>query len=86
VTAGGTPGAFNPFTGQNRVRTPGEQTVRTAMIPTAPTPDQTQPIQADDTRPRFFLDDSFNPDTDGDWWLDLGRVDLPGGPNPTMAV
>lgn len=46
------------------------------MIPTAPS-DQNLPIPADDTRPRFFLDDSYDADTDGDWWLDLGRVDLP---------
>jgi hypothetical protein len=36
------------------------------------------PILGDDGRPRF-LDDEFNARADdlGDWWLDLGRVDLP---------
>ena len=38
------------------------------------------PILGDEGRPRF-LDDAFNdrPDDLGDWWLDLGRVDLPAG-------
>lgn len=49
------------------------------MIPTVPT-DHTQPTPADDCRPRFFLDDTYDADTDGDWWLDLGRVDLPTAP------
>jgi hypothetical protein len=33
---------------------------------------------ADDIGPRF-LDDAFDAHADdlGDWWLDLGRVDLP---------
>jgi hypothetical protein len=48
------------------------------MIPTAHTTDHVSPTTADDTRPRFFLDDDFDASTDGDWWLDLGRVDLPG--------
>jgi hypothetical protein len=47
------------------------------MIPTAPT-DSLPTYAADDASPRYFVDDSFdaNP-ADGDWWLDLGRVDLP---------
>jgi hypothetical protein len=49
------------------------------MIPTAPT-DHNQPIHADDSRPRFFLDDAYDANTDGDWWLDLGAVDLPTAP------
>ncbi len=51
------------------------------MIPTAPT-DHTPLHAADDTRPRFFLDDTFDTDIDADWWLDLGRVDVP----PVPAV
>ena len=51
------------------------------MIPTVPT-DQTQLNTADDSRPRFFLDDAFDANIDADWWLDLGRVDLP--PAPTV--
>lgn len=49
------------------------------MIPTSSLPDSTQPAQTDVTGSRFFLDASFdaNPD-DGDWWLDIGGVDLPG--------
>jgi hypothetical protein len=37
-------------------------------------------FQADDVGPRF-LDDAFDARADdlGDWWLDLGRVDLPVG-------
>jgi hypothetical protein len=50
------------------------------MIPTAPAPDQLPAPAADDVRPRFFLDDAFDSDTDADWWLDLGRVDLPAVP------
>ena len=44
----------------------------------APVPAETQQILADDGRPRF-LDDEFNARADdlADWWLDLGRVDLP---------
>jgi hypothetical protein len=36
------------------------------------------PILGDDGRPRF-LDEAFDTRADdlGDWWLDLGRVDLP---------
>jgi hypothetical protein len=47
------------------------------MIPTAN--DHFQLTPADDTKPRFFLDDAYNADLDGDWWLDLGGVDLPNG-------
>lgn len=38
-----------------------------------------QPAQLDAPAPRFFLDAAIdaNPD-DGDWWLDIGGVDLPG--------
>lgn len=46
------------------------------MIPTLPTSACPQPA-ADDTRPRFFLDDAFDAAADSDWWLDLGAVDLP---------
>jgi hypothetical protein len=49
------------------------------MIPTAPA-DHTQLNSADDSRPRFFLDASFDANADGDWWLDLGAVDLPAAP------
>ena len=49
------------------------------MIPTAPI-DSTPHTTADDGRPRFFLDDAYDADTDADWWLDLGRVDLPTAP------
>jgi hypothetical protein len=47
------------------------------MLSTQPNTDHVQPTTADDTRPRFFLDDAYDANTDGDWWLDLGRVDLP---------
>jgi hypothetical protein len=52
------------------------------MTPTTPTADRMQPPThtqpaADDVCPRFFLDDAIDAGTDGDWWLDLGRVDLP---------
>ncbi len=49
------------------------------MIPMNSLPDSTQPAQVDVTAPRFFLDAAIdaNPD-DGDWWLDIGGVDLPG--------
>ena len=49
------------------------------MIPTVPN-DHTQFDTADDSRPRFFLDDTYDDGTDADWWLDLGRVDLPTAP------
>ena len=49
------------------------------MIPTVPT-DHSQHTSADDSRPRFFLDDAFDAGTDGDWWLDLGGVALPTAP------
>lgn len=48
------------------------------MIPTIST-DMMPSTAADDTAPRFFLDDAFDPTADGDWWLDLGCVDLPTG-------
>jgi hypothetical protein len=47
------------------------------MIPTSPT-DQT-PLHTPDDTLRFFLDDALD-STDADWWLDLGRVDLPTAP------
>ncbi len=49
------------------------------MIPTIPA-DHNHPTHADDSRPRFFLDDAFDANTDGDWWLDLGGVALPTAP------
>jgi hypothetical protein len=50
------------------------------MIPTAPT-DQFPSAPADGGYPRFFLDATYDASADdGDWWLDLGRVDLPGAP------
>jgi hypothetical protein len=49
------------------------------MIPTTPT-DHDQAIHADDNGPRFFLNDAFDATTDGDWWLDLGHIDLPAAP------
>ena len=49
------------------------------MIPTVTT-DHGQHTPADDSRPRFFLDDAFDANTDGDWWLDLGGVALPAAP------
>ena len=48
------------------------------MIPTAPN-DHTPYSTADDTSPRFFIDDTYDANPDGDWWLDLGSVDLPTG-------
>ena len=49
------------------------------MIPTVTT-DHGQHTPADDSRPRFFLDDAFDANPDGDWWLDLGVVALPTAP------
>lgn len=46
------------------------------MTPTIPT-DMTPNTAAADTTPRFFIDDAFDTAPDGDWWLDLGSVDLP---------
>lgn len=43
----------------------------TAMTDTTPT------TASDDTTSRFFIDDTFDSPTDGDWWLDLGHIDLP---------
>jgi hypothetical protein len=50
------------------------------MIPNASNSDHVPQPVSDDVRPRFFLDDDFDASTDADWWLDLGRVDLPGVP------
>ncbi|AMV28526.1 hypothetical protein VT84_29240 [Gemmata sp. SH-PL17] len=49
------------------------------MTPVDALSDLTQSTQIDATAPRFFLDPAIdaNPD-DGDWWLDIGGVDLPG--------
>lgn len=49
------------------------------MIPNASPADFATPhTPADDRKPRFFLDASIDkPDDLGDWWLDLGTVDLP---------
>lgn len=49
------------------------------MIPTIPA-DHNHSTHADDSRPRFFLDDAYDANTDGDWWLDLGGVALPAAP------
>ena len=46
------------------------------MIPTIPA-DHTPNTVTDDATPRFFLDDTFDSTADGDWWLDLGHIDLP---------
>jgi hypothetical protein len=51
------------------------------MIPTADPSDHAQPSTTDDCQPRYFLDDAFDAGcADGDWWLDLGCVDLPNVP------
>ena len=49
------------------------------MTPINALPEPAQSAQADVTVPRFFLDNVIdaNPD-DGDWWLDIGAIDLPG--------
>jgi hypothetical protein len=47
------------------------------MTPIATNHDHIQPALADNGRPRFFIDDRYDADSDGDWWLDLGSVDLP---------
>jgi len=48
------------------------------MIPTVSPADLPPPSNPDDVRPRFFLDDAYDAGlADGDWWLDLGSVDLP---------
>lgn len=41
--------------------------------------DHTQPAGTD-VQSRYFLDEAFDAGTDADWWLDLGRVDLPAVP------
>lgn len=41
--------------------------------------DPTPTTAPDDTTPRFFIDDAFDASADGDWWLDLGHIDLPNG-------
>jgi hypothetical protein len=48
------------------------------MIPN--TPADHSPTTGTDVQPRYFLDDAFDAGTDADWWLDLGRVDLPASP------
>jgi|GEM_PF-7043991 len=45
------------------------------MTPTLPM-NPMQPTDTDDA-PRYFLDDRYDAGIDGDWWLDLGSVDLP---------
>lgn len=49
------------------------------MTPLNALPEPTQTSQPDALAPRFFLDAAIdaNPD-DGDWWLDIGAIDLPG--------
>jgi len=47
------------------------------MIPDGPLTDRDGPQKPDDTRPVFLNTDFNAPDDMGDWWLDLGRVDLP---------
>jgi hypothetical protein len=49
------------------------------MIPTVPA-DYSQPVHADASQPRFFLDAAYDANLDSDWWLDLGGVDLPLAP------
>lgn len=45
------------------------------MIPNTPA---TQLPQSADTEPRFFVNAAIDTDPcDGDWWLDLGGIDLP---------
>ena len=51
----------------------------TPIHPTTMNSDHLHAPAADDTTPRFFLDDAMDANSDGDWWLDLGLVDLPGG-------
>jgi hypothetical protein len=43
-----------------------------------PARNESSPEFAEETTPRFFLNPAFdaNPE-DGDWWLDLGRIDIP---------
>ena len=48
------------------------------MFPWIPA-DQIRTTPADEP-PRFFLDDTYDSSVDADWWLDLGRVDLPSAP------
>ncbi|MDY3554532.1 hypothetical protein R5W24_003656 [Gemmata sp. JC717] len=49
------------------------------MTPLINLSEPVQSTQADVSVPRFFIDNTIDasPD-DGDWWLDLGGVDLPG--------
>ena len=51
------------------------------MLPTIPADRfDAHAASASDDGPRFFLDDAIDAAADGEWWLDLGRVDLPGFP------
>lgn len=46
------------------------------MIPTAPATAPTAPQPAPE--PRYFVNAAIDTDPgDGDWWLDLGGIDLP---------
>ncbi len=49
------------------------------MIPNGTNHDPLQSSQVDTITPRFFIDATIdaNPD-DGDWWLDIGDVNIPG--------
>lgn len=49
------------------------------MIPNLPA-DQALQISGDDRCADFFLDPVFDTAADGDWWLDLGNVAIPGIP------
>lgn len=46
------------------------------MIPTVPSDHVPHP-PTDAPGAPIFLDDAYNAGADGDWWLDLGAVDLP---------
>ncbi len=49
------------------------------MVPTLIPADRDNPADRHDDHPRYFLDAGYdaNPD-DGDWWLDVCPVTLPG--------
>jgi len=47
------------------------------MTPDGILSDRNYPQKPDDDRPVFVNTDFNAPDDMGDWWLDLGHIDLP---------
>jgi hypothetical protein len=47
------------------------------MITHSTNSDSSHTSPYNESHPRFFLDDAIDATCDGDWWLDLGLIDLP---------